>query len=1049
MQSRYLGSDSGLAMIDEAQKTTTAVALQAAAQSSQSVQNYLDTNIQNGQRLLQLENQKSAAEASKPIDNGLSTLANAGVSYLLNAKKQDDANAQIKFDQQKQVQAEKAKADKQALAEQRIRNAADAESKLNDLTRTYYGKGEFTSSDVSQYKDAAVRLIAQYDLEPDEMRKILSSVNSVGEERAKVQQGKIAEGIEKVQAGLAGVEEQKLSISLTGLYSNISKAGVTEQAGVYTTQAYEIVDQFMKADNGVPYDRKLAIAAGVLKNVQERYQIKSDNYEESGRKISNFQKYAQGYAVAYTQYTQDRDLNKFKGSQEQLKLQFGDYSSGVAGLGESEALVEKQLAYTQRLDKAREDAGVKAGAVYQFSDSFSNSVAVNIINNPAYAEKILADPSLKNHPSVVAGIKRAELWREFTKDRAALSTTLAGSNVDIAKLNLTNANNFASFIKASATSYKDKTITPAQQQVFEGLAQAAANNPELAAVFASAQQGQVKVTDPKIIQQGLDLQKDSISAVQDSIRQQQQAAEAQFNTKYAELRQAGLFTTDTKKIAEIGKRNEAKYNAEIDTFEKTINQAQEEAVPAYGQQPNFNGTSGFAPVLDASGRVSVAPRSSLQVIQQDGQQIVTPVVKGASAPVTDRYGAPRPKGRTHAGVDFALDGTEKAAALVGGTVVHVGSHSGYGGTIDILGDNGYVYRYAHQQPIVKEGMRISAGQAISYANGSGTNIGGNHLHFEVHKKAVYDNGKYVPQFGTGNTIDPLPHLAQLNSGASNVTKPRSGASQKALRVNPGYRAPANAFITPNGGAVQANYFQIPGQPMREATSVYNNQRPLSKGGMSWSTNKSYVPDKNDDFGYGEVRSNSKLRNKIHDAAAKLGVPGYWIADIIRQESGAFNHKATHDGAHYGLFGFGSDSFNDVSLSQIRKMDASQQIDLYVRYMKENGWDKVREKKQGNVTIAELWSISRMGVNMRNRVLADPVGTLDMDLRDPGTKSSWRYELNLLGKWAGRKYDLPGGSSNPRAKRSAAISNMELGSCPTCQSLVASGSYLAHQHDDIG
>ena len=997
---------------------------------------------------MQLENQKAAAQANKPQSNSLSTLADAGVTYLLNAKKEEDKNAQFKFDQAKEKAQLKAKADKEALTEQQTRNATQAESEVNDITRAYYGKGQFTMSDVQQFKDEAVRTVAKYDLHPDDMRKILGSVNAVGEERAKYQQGKIADGIEKVQKGVADVEEQKLGLSLSGIYANISRAGVTEQSNVYTQQGYEKIDEYLKADNGVPYDLKLSTASRLLKNLQDRYQIKSDNYAEYGRKISDFQSFTQGYAVAQTQYATDHDLNKFKNAVGDLKIRYGNFGDDMAQIGEADAIRDRHLTQVAHEDELRKQASEKAGVSYKFSDHFSKDVAVNIINNPAYSEKILSDPLLKNHPSVVAGIAKAKLWREWTQDRAALSTTLAGSNVDIAKLNLTNANNFASLIKASATSYKDKTVTPGQQQILDSYEQIFANNPEIAAVIASAKQGQVKVVDQKILQQGLDLQKDAIAQVQDSIRQQQQAKEVELYTKYAELQQDGLLTTDKKKIADIGKRSAEKYNAEVDAFRNTINQAQQQAVPSYGVQPNFNGSSSFAPVLDGSGRVKIAPRGSLQVLQQGGKQIVTPVMKGASAPITSKYGDSRP-GHSHAGVDFALEGTEKAAALVGGLVVHVGNHDGYGGTVDVLGDNGYIYRYAHQQPLVKEGQRISAGEAVSYANGTGTNVGGNHLHFEVHKSAVYENGKYQPQFGTKDTIDPLPHLALLNAGTSNVTQPRSGVAQQAMRVNPSYRAPINAHLTPGGGAVQANMFQIPGQPVRQAASVFNNQRPLSKGSIPWSTTPAYVPDKNDDFGYAELRSDTQLRNKIHEVAGKLGVPGHWIADIIRQETGGFDYKARHDGAHYGLFGFGADSFDDVSMSQLRQMNASQQLDLYLKYMKEGGWDKVRAKKQGNVTIAELWSISRMGVNMRNRVLNDPVGTLDMDLHDPGTRTNWRYELNLLGKWAGRKYDLPGGASNPRARRSAAISDMVIGSCPTCQSLERSGSYVPHQHDDLG
>jgi murein DD-endopeptidase MepM/ murein hydrolase activator NlpD len=104
-------------------------------------------------------------------------------------------------------------------------------------------------------------------------------------------------------------------------------------------------------------------------------------------------------------------------------------------------------------------------------------------------------------------------------------------------------------------------------------------------------------------------------------------------------------------------------------------------------------------------------------------------------------------GTLHAGIDFAMPAGTPIHAAAAGTVVKAGdAGDGYGNSVFIDHANGYLTHYAHQSRlIVSVGDRVKAGQVIGYEGATG-DATGPHLHFEVHKGAMW------------NQIDPAPFL---------------------------------------------------------------------------------------------------------------------------------------------------------------------------------------------------------------------------------------------------------------------------------------------------
>jgi murein DD-endopeptidase MepM/ murein hydrolase activator NlpD len=124
-----------------------------------------------------------------------------------------------------------------------------------------------------------------------------------------------------------------------------------------------------------------------------------------------------------------------------------------------------------------------------------------------------------------------------------------------------------------------------------------------------------------------------------------------------------------------------------------------------------------------------------------------------SGAIGDGFGAPRPGGRRHTGIDIPADyGTPVGAGGVG-VVSFVGSNAGgYGKLVVVSHRLGYESWYAHLSRIlVTDGERVVGGTRIGLVGATG-DATGPHLHFEVR------------HYGT--PIDPVPYLLSATASAS-------------------------------------------------------------------------------------------------------------------------------------------------------------------------------------------------------------------------------------------------------------------------------------------
>lgn len=119
-------------------------------------------------------------------------------------------------------------------------------------------------------------------------------------------------------------------------------------------------------------------------------------------------------------------------------------------------------------------------------------------------------------------------------------------------------------------------------------------------------------------------------------------------------------------------------------------------------------------------------------------------VDGPSA-FGDTFGAPRPGGRKHEGVDMMSPfGTPLVAVVSGVASMHTTTLGG--NSISLDGDDGNRYFYAHLSSWEGSSRPVAAGEVVGYVGHTGDTTA-NHLHFEIHP-------------GGGPAVDPYPTVRQ-------------------------------------------------------------------------------------------------------------------------------------------------------------------------------------------------------------------------------------------------------------------------------------------------
>jgi len=196
---------------------------------------------------------------------------------------------------------------------------------------------------------------------------------------------------------------------------------------------------------------------------------------------------------------------------------------------------------------------------------------------------------------------------------------------------------------------------------------------------------------------------------------------------------------------------------QLSEVERRMAESARNAAPTVGVQPpaavtadssegitsgNIGASGGEAGGRTGGGGTGTNPRAA-----GDGyiDAIICPLQGSAYG---DSWGAPRSGGRRHQGVDMLAPAGSPLIAVVSGYVNQTTNPLG-GVALQLFGDNGTRYYYAHLSAYEGLSGWVPQGQVIGYVGDSGNAVGIPHLHFEIHP---------------GGGIPVNPYLSVLSAG---------------------------------------------------------------------------------------------------------------------------------------------------------------------------------------------------------------------------------------------------------------------------------------------
>ena len=455
------------------------------------------------------------------------------------------------------------------------------------------------------------------------------------------------------------------------------------------------------------------------------------------------------------------------------------------------------------------------------------------------------------------------------------------------------------------------------------------------------------------------------------------------------------------------------------------------------------------------GGASVTPQNKFQTTKDtsSGRPIYVPLGKGF-AYMSGRFGEPRPAtqyspAHDHGGDDFAAAMGTPTFAVQDGTVVHSGyKNDGFGNSVVIQLKNGLYVLYGHLSANdVKEGTQVTAGQQVGKVGDTGACApGAYHLHLQVMKDYATYSGKLNPDVilavGSGTQqpgmtpartagISPTPlalpvNAIRLSDGSWLWGAQRFDAKGKAIGDAPAGVKPTN--IT----GAEWNRRNGVGQPTQTAKATGTSQYPIRTNSMpiTYTRRDIQSPNSTNNYGYDYLNvakhpDHLAFVQALHRTAYQMGVPAVWLADIIDEETG-WRLNSTNSSGHTGIIQFSEETVANLERLMGRKFPYSDPVAQFA-------WVKAYadEFKGGFKTVEDLAAHVFGGAPLYNRSAQGRASFID------GNRRSFPVYMQKLGAGAGRRYQTSYDPTTP------AIHALYHPDCPTCNSLLAAGSFTDH------
>jgi murein DD-endopeptidase MepM/ murein hydrolase activator NlpD len=245
----------------------------------------------------------------------------------------------------------------------------------------------------------------------------------------------------------------------------------------------------------------------------------------------------------------------------------------------------------------------------------------------------------------------------------------------------------------------------------------------------------------------------AIERSKDQLVELQAAAEAEVER----LRAIESKRLEDEAVAAAVAAQQAEKARQLSEVERRMAESARNAAPTVGVQPpaavtadssqgvtagNIGASGGAAGGRTGGGGTGTNPRAA-------GEGYIDAII----CPVNgsgygDSWGAPRSGGRRHQGVDMLAPFGTPLIAVVSGYVNQTTNPLG-GVALQLFGDNGTRYYYAHLSAYEGVSGWVPQGQVIGYVGDTGNAAGTPHLHFEIHP---------------GGGIPVNPYLSVLSAG---------------------------------------------------------------------------------------------------------------------------------------------------------------------------------------------------------------------------------------------------------------------------------------------
>lgn len=978
-----------LAQSAQQAQSTIQQAQQNAASQASAVADIAKSQSQSVQAISQAAAQESQIRASRSSANAQSfaQLGDTILKYTTSYAKQ---------------QADASEAARKAM-QQAQKNAAVSE--LENLRVDWIEKGQIDRQGTSAYRDAVATTLSRYEVEASDVSELTQKYFDPALDYAKKTESnrqQTAEDITKQQRRItvSGLQA-KTSASLGGLRASV---GLSQEVvdGHYNS-IRESIGELMRNEDVPILDRLTAVATALesTNTVMQERNVDTAKLNNDVTAFGSVIEFANKQQAALRAGTITIDEYSATIKQEAMRQNLPGFT--VPDANASEKYIQDTLSTADSINDLKQKKRLSQLQSITAKDDIIGALATQFILDPTSYLSVQGKPEKELDPNAKAALQITKDfidWRDngvpkFNASHQGFISKIGSRQSEFERW-------FASASRDTTAAQRD----PNYAKILE--AGRMGQDPNLAALVAGKR---------PLTQEDVDYMQQTYHRQMENDKAEADVETKDYNNKQARFAKYGLYldVNSTKAANKVFQGGLQKYRQQL----AEVNASSAEAQTQPGNSPNFNG--------GAPGK----PKNwkPLAVGNYGGNRITFPFTQNVAATLVLEGGqgftASRGGGsRQHNALDFAVPIGTPVQSLVYGSVIAIHhSDTGYGTSVEVKGDDGYTYHYAHlSKTSVVKNERVGAGQTLALSGDTGSGSGP-HLHFDL----LDPNGKIV---------DPMTHLASRKFGDS----PRMPRSSGNKTGHPPSLLPADAI--PLGG----NSYLSRGKIIRSDDAAFTKSVNYSKASPlrnSYATKGDSSPAAN--HGYSALAKDPPFARALNAVAKRQGIPSQWLADLISVESaGSFSASIGNGLGYYGLIQFGSAASQDLGVTQdaLTKMTPAAQMVYVEKYL---NLQKRYAGISGNFkSVAELIA----AVNQGHTVLRDVRNRGQAAIEDPGNHDgagvTLKAYINMLGKYSGRRYD------SGRADRVSTITHTRpRSSCTNCNAMAQQDAFIPHEAQNVG